>query len=119
MKPAIASWSSARSAASITGAPTQMSAFSSLHMICMRLATLQVSPTAAKDRLRSLPTAPITTGPYWQPMRMSTGVRPAALRSRFQSSSEAIIPRAALSARAASSGAGRGTPNVAMMQSPI
>ena len=75
-KPAIASWSSARSAASITGAPTQMSAFSSLHMICMRLATLQVSPTAAKDRLRSLPTAPITTGPYWQPMRMSTGVSP-------------------------------------------
>ena len=38
---------------------------------------------------------------------------------RFQALSAAIMPRAALSARAASSGAACGTPNVAMMQSPI
>ena len=42
-----------------------------------------------------------------------------ACAARFQSLSAAIMPRAALSARAASSGAACGTPNVAMMQSPI
>ena len=69
--------------------------------------------------IASLPMAPRTTGPYWQPMRTSIVEMPLARRSAFHSLTIVAMARAQRRALAASSPAGAGTPNVAMMQSPI
>jgi hypothetical protein len=62
---------------------------------------------------------PVTTSPVSTPMRTCTLVRNSRVNASLSAARASIIPRAARTARSASSSCTTGTPNTAIAASPM